>query len=248
VNVSLIARVTDLKPLRHSAETFGTEPNERPVAARCTARVGIAREGLPFVIPIFGTGLVLLATGSVWLGTVLVALGAVVGAFFRDPERAVVAKTNVVLSAADGRVCDISSASWPEIGKDFYTRVSVFMSPLDVHVNRSPVSGEVEELKYFKGDFRAAFRDSASEHNERNLIKIKDEAGKAHILVQIAGYLARRIVCHVRAGQRVERGQRIGLIMFGSRVDHFLPADYRVSVAVGDHVRAGETIIGEAAE
>ncbi len=207
--------------------------------------MGIAQEGLRFVLPLVGTGAALLAAGFFRSGIALVAFGVAAGAFFRDPDRVVTTTTNVVVSAADGRVCDIAPALSPESSKELYTRVSVFMSPLDVHVNRSPVSGEVETLKYSKGGFRAAFRDGASEHNERNLIKIKDEHGKEHILVQVAGYLARRIVCYVHPGQRLEQGQRIGLIMFGSRVDHFLPPDYRVSVGVGAHVRAGETIIGE---
>lgn len=169
-----------------------------------------------------------------------------VAAFFRDPNRNVSTGADVVVSAADGRICNIAPASLPSSSEDqLYTRISVFMSPLDVHVNRAPVSGEVTMLKHVKGEFRAAFRDTASEHNEHTVVTIRDDQGRDHALVQIAGYLARRIVSYLRPHQRLERGQRIGLIMFGSRVDHFLPRDFRVVVKVGDRARAGETIIGE---
>jgi phosphatidylserine decarboxylase len=107
------------------------------------------------------------------------------------------------------------------------------------------VSGEVTAIEHAKGEFRFAFNDNASEHNERNLIRIRDNEGGDHALMQVAGYLARRIVCHVRPHQSLERGQRLGLIMFGSRVDHFLPRQYRIAVQPGERVRAGETIIGE---
>jgi phosphatidylserine decarboxylase len=119
------------------------------------------------------------------------------------------------------------------------------MSPLNVHVNRAPVSGEIASVEHTAGEFRAAFRDDASEHNERNVIVIADASGRRHAMVQIAGYLARRIVCRVHPNERVNRGERVGLIMFGSRVDHFFPLDYQVRVSLGDRVRAGETVLGE---
>ena len=123
-------------------------------------------------------------------------------------------------------------------------RVSVFMSPLNVHVNRAPIGGEVTMVEHTAGEFRAAFRDDASEHNERNLIAMTDASGRTFGMMQVAGYLARRIVCRLRARDRIQVGQRIGLIMFGSRVDHFFPSDYRVTVSMGQRVRAGESIIG----
>jgi phosphatidylserine decarboxylase len=191
-----------------------------------------------------GIGLAVAGFGAI--GILIVTIGAALAAFFRDPQRRAVASADAVISGADGRICDIGVAPIPGTGEEaIYTRVSVFMSPLDVHVNRAPVSGDVTALVHAKGGFRAAFRDIASEHNERNLIRIRDESGREHALIQVAGYLARRIVCYLRQHQRLERGQRIGLIMFGSRVDHFLPRQYRVAVQVGDRVRAGETIIGE---
>jgi phosphatidylserine decarboxylase len=111
-------------------------------------------------------------------------------------------------------------------------------------VNRAPVGGEVTIVEHTAGEFRAAFRDDASEHNERNLIAMTDASGRTFGMVQVAGYLARRIVCRLRARDRIQAGQRIGLIMFGSRVDHFFPSEYRVTVSMGQRVRAGESIIG----
>ena len=183
------------------------------------------------------------------IGIPLIVVAAALGAFFRDPERLSSAPESAIVSGADGRVCAIGVAPIPGIQSGaIYTLISVFMSPLDVHVNRAPVGGDVMSLEYVKGEFHAAFRDVAGAHNERNLIRIKDHAGRDHALVQVAGYLARRIVCRVRPHQRLERGQRIGLIAFGSRVDHFLPRQCRVLVEVGDRVRAGETVIGEVTE
>jgi phosphatidylserine decarboxylase len=230
----------------HRAETLpeGTAPVS--LTARFASRIGIAPEAVPFALPVAALGLSLAATGFRAPGILLIAIGAALAAFFRDPQRHAVAVADAVVSGADGRICDISVVSIPEApDAALYTRISVFMSPLVVHVNRAPISGDVTALAHAKGEFRAAFRDAASEHNERNLIRIKDGSGRDHALMQVAGYVARRIVCYLRLHQRLERGQRIGLIMFGSRVDHFLPRQYRVAVRVGDRVRAGETVIGE---
>jgi phosphatidylserine decarboxylase len=214
--------------------------------ARFSSKIGLAPEGVPIALPVVAVGLGFAATGFGAIGLGVAATGAALAAFFRDPQRRAVCSADAVVSGADGRVCEITAASMPgTTEKASYTRISVFMSPLDVHVNRAPVGGEVTALEHVQGEFRAAFRDVASEHNERKLIKIRDEHGRDHALVQVAGYLARRIVCYLQLNQRLERGQRIGLIMFGSRVDHFLPGGYRVAVKVGDHVRAGETVIGE---
>ncbi|MFZ0890772.1 MAG: phosphatidylserine decarboxylase, partial [Candidatus Binataceae bacterium] len=142
-------------------------------------------------------------------------------------------------------VVDVGESGYPGAPEGRFTRVSVFMSPLDVHVNRAPVGGEVLALEHTAGEFRAAFSDHASQHNERNLIVLGDAAGRRHAMVQVAGYLARRIVCRLRPRERVEAGERIGLIMFGSRVDHFVPAEYSIVVRIGDRVRAGESVIGE---
>ena len=232
--------------MTRSAETLPEGAAPISLTARLATRIGIAPEGVPIALPVAVLGLGLAAIGFGAIGVALIAIAAALAAFFRDPERNAVAGADAIISSADGRICDISVDSMPGTGEEtVYTRISVFMSPLDVHVNRASVSGAVAALEHSKGAFRAAFRDAASEHNERNLIRIKDDRGCEHAVIQVAGYLARRIVCYLRLHQRLKRGQRIGLIMFGSRVDHFLPGQYRVVVRVGDRVRAGETIIGE---
>jgi phosphatidylserine decarboxylase len=229
-----------------SADACAEDGAPSSLIARLASRIGIAREGVLIALPVVGVGLVLAAIGLRVAAIIVIAIAGILAAFFRDPQRHAVAGADAVVSGADGRICDISVASLPGIDETaLYTRVSVFMSPLDVHINRASVSGNVTVLAHTRGEFRAAFRDAASEHNERNLIRIKDDNNRDHALIQVAGYLARRIVCHLRLHQRLERGQRIGLIMFGSRVDHFLPRQYRVVVQVGDRVRAGETILGE---
>jgi phosphatidylserine decarboxylase len=194
---------------------------------------------------ILAVALVTLIGGLPWLGVPLIVLAIAVGSFFRDPERRATAPKNAIISAADGKVCDVSEAPLPEAGGQIARRVAVFMSPLNVHINRAPVNGKIVRVEHTPGEFRAAYRDDASEHNEHNVIVLADDAGRHFAIVQIAGYLARRIVCRVKAGEHVDRGARVGLIMFGSRVDHFFPLDCRVKVAVGDRVRAGVSVLAE---
>jgi phosphatidylserine decarboxylase len=163
--------------------------------------------------------------------------------FFRDPERSAPADERLVVSPADGRVLSIGEAPAPQLGGDA-TRISIFMSPLDVHVNRHPVSGTVEQVRHTAGKFRAAFADKASLDNERNALVVTS-GERRYLVVQIAGALARRIVCHVQPGDRARRGERFGMIMFGSRVDLFLPRDVRPVVHPGDRVHAGATVVAE---
>lgn len=127
---------------------------------------------------------------------------------------------------------------------DAVTRVSIFLSPLDVHINRVPVAGKIEEIKYQPGKFLAAYKEEASRINEQNALKIVDQNGKALGVVQIAGFMARRIVCRVKRGDAMARGERFGLIMFGSRTDAYLPNGCRVEVKEGQRVKGGETILG----
>jgi phosphatidylserine decarboxylase len=213
--------------------------------ARLGAAAGIAPEGVALALAIAVAGAFLIVAGLRAPGAFVVLAALCVGAFFRDPDRFPPRTEGVILSGADGKVTDIAEAPIPGAQEPRYHRVSVFMSPLDVHVNRAPVGGSVTRVEHTAGEFRAAFRDDASEHNERNLILFSDGAGRRIGMMQVAGYLARRIVCRVRARDIVQPAQRVGLIMFGSRVDHFLPPEYRVTVAAGDRVRAGETVIGE---
>lgn len=228
--------------MRASAATRGTR-----LTQKIAEKVGVAPEGVAISAAALVPGVLLFGAGWRWPGAAMIAIGAAFAAFFRDPERSPsAASESVVLSGADGRVSDIAEAGLPGAATgELYQRVSVFMSPLDVHVNRAPVDGEVVSVRHTPGDFHAAFRDYASEYNERNLIVFADRRGRRHAMMQIAGYLARRIVCRVEPHDTVRSGDRIGLIMFGSRVDHFLPPGFRVVVKVGDHVRAGESVIGE---
>lgn len=216
-------------------------------ARRVGGAIGIAAEGVTMSAPVLAAGLLALALGWHWTGAVVILFGLAVAIFFRDPERSPASSSErFVLSGADGTVSDVAEMPLPDdAAGQRYHRVSVFMSPLNVHVNRAPVGGEIMSVRHTPGAFHAAFRDYASEHNERNLIVLSDSRGRQHAIVQIAGYLARRIVCRLSPHDTVRCGERIGLIMFGSRVDHFIPPDYRVVVEIGARVRAGESIIGE---
>ena len=217
------------------------------LARRVGGAIGIAAEGVTMASAVLGAGVLALVLGWPSAGTVAILCGLAIAAFFRDPERSPAgASERLVLSGADGTVSDVAEMPLPDGATgERYHRVSVFMSPLNVHVNRAPVGGEIMSVRHTAGAFHAAFRDYASEHNERNLIVMSDARGRQHAMVQIAGYLARRIVCRLHPHDTVRCGERIGLIMFGSRVDHFIPPDYRVVVKLGEKVRAGESIIGE---
>jgi phosphatidylserine decarboxylase len=217
-------------------------------ARRVGGTVGIAPEGVTIASAVLAAGALALALGWNWAGVAAILCGLAIATFFRDPERAPANSSSerVVLSGADGTVSDVAEMPLPDgAAGERYHRVSVFMSPLNVHVNRAPVGGEIMSVRHTPGAFHAAFRDYASERNERNLIVLSDARGRQHAMVQIAGYLARRIVCRLHPHDTVRCGERIGLIMFGSRVDHFIPPDYRVVVKTGERVRAGESIIAE---
>jgi len=217
------------------------------LARRVGGAIGIAAEGVTMASAVLAAGVLALVLGWPGAGTVAILCGLAIAAFFRDPERSpAVASERLVLSGADGTVSDVAEMPLPDGATgERYHRVSVFMSPLNVHVNRAPVGGEIMSVRHTACAFYAAFRDYASENNERNLIVMSDARGRQHAMVQIAGYLARRIVCRLHPHDTVRCGERIGLIMFGSRVDHFIPPDYRVVVKLGEKVRAGESIIGE---
>jgi phosphatidylserine decarboxylase len=227
-----------------AGETDSGRPAPGPILVRIASAIGIAPEGVRKSLILAVTGIILILTGLKSGGATLAILSIPIALFFRDPDRYPPRTENVVISGADGKVTDISDVSFPGSPGIPCHRVSVFMSPLDVHVNRAPVGGEVTIVEHTAGEFRAAFRDDASEHNERNLIAMTDASGRTFGMMQVAGYLARRIVCRLRARDRIQAGQRIGLIMFGSRVDHFFPSEYRVTVSMGQRVRAGESIIG----
>jgi phosphatidylserine decarboxylase len=179
-----------------------------------------------------------------WL-TVLGLLGSGFFAyFFRDPEREIPAEPGLVVSPADGKVVRVDEVEEPEFRPGPARRVAIFMNIFDVHVNRSPVAGVVKEMRHQAGEYKAAFRPDAARRNEQQALMLESEAGRRVLVVQIAGLLARRIIPSVKPGQELARGERVGMICFGSRVDLYLPPDGDIQVKVGDRLKAGSSIIG----
>jgi phosphatidylserine decarboxylase len=199
-------------------------------------RVRVAPEGWVFVLPLTGATVLSVLLG--WWGVTGVGLVLTVGValFFRDPERHIPQSPETIVSPADGRIMAIVSENTQT------RRISIFLSVWDVHINRAPYGGVVQSIVYTPGKFLAAYRQEASVVNEANTVTIVDH-GREFIVKQIAGVLARRIVCRIRPGDTLEKGQRFGLIRFGSRTDLLLPATAEIAVQVGDVVRGGETIL-----
>jgi phosphatidylserine decarboxylase len=196
----------------------------------------LAPEGFAFVLPL--AGLTVLSALPGWWVVAAFGLLLTVGValFFRDPERIIPQTPETIVSPADGRVMEI-------VAEDVQTRrISIFLSVWDVHVNRAPYGGTVRTVVYTPGKFLAAYRPEASRLNEANTVTLEDH-GRTFVVKQIAGVLARRIVCRVRPGDVLEKGQRYGLIRFGSRTDLLLPATAELVVRVGDVVRGGETVL-----
>ena len=196
----------------------------------------MVREGIPFITVPLGIAAIF---GFFQIWPVVVAFGLLAGFmlyFFRDPHRVVPTGEGLIVSAADGRVTRIEN-------NDTSKLVSVFLSPFDVHINRSPISGKITDITYVEGKKMPATSDKASLVNERNSLVIEGE-NITVTCTQIAGILARRIVCWPKPGDNLERGQKFGLIKFGSRTDILMPANVKIEVSVGDRVRGGETIIG----
>ncbi|MGZ3580687.1 MAG: phosphatidylserine decarboxylase family protein [Syntrophales bacterium] len=204
----------------------------------------IVREGLPFIIPLGIFTLIFSIFGIIWTASVFFIATCFVTWFFRNPEREFPDTAKAVISPADGEVIRIDNVVENDFLKGPAQKISVFMNVFDVHVNRIPYSGTVAEIEYNKGNFFSANLDKASELNERNSILIITDDGKKILTIQIAGLIARRIECWVKEGMHVRKGERFGLIRFGSRVEVFLPPDAIISIRVGDKVRAGETPIG----
>jgi phosphatidylserine decarboxylase len=203
----------------------------------------IAREGWPFL------GLALIAAIVVtfmwcWWSAPLWLIVIFIVQFFRDPARTVPENADAVLSPCDGRIVVVEKAEDVYSGREAL-KISVFMNVFNVHSNRSPVDGQVEKVTYFPGKFLNADLDKASDENERNAVVIRADNGEAVTCVQIAGLVARRILCYVGKGDTLERGQRYGFIRFGSRVDVYLPVTAEPKVTVGDKVYATETILAE---
>ena len=209
--------------------------------------IRVAREGLPFIAIFAGVSVLLgmLAAPLGWAGLVLTAWCVW---FFRDPDRKSPAGRGVILSPADGKIVTVGPAQAPDelgLADAPLTRVSIFMNVFDVHVNRVPADGTVSRVHYRPGRFFNASFDKASEHNERQAVRIETAEGLDLAVVQIAGLIARRIKCTLVPGQEVKAGERFGIIRFGSRVDVYFPDHVPVLVKAGEKAIAGETVIAD---
>jgi phosphatidylserine decarboxylase len=209
----------------------------------------VAREGLKIILPAFVLAFILLIAGIYFEKSILIICFWLAFAFFlfslgffRDPERVIPTGENLIISPADGKVVAICPENDEFVGKA--TRVSIFMSIFNVHVNRIPLSGTVRSIDYSKGRFLPAMKPETSFENERNTIGL--ESGKIKLkFTQVAGIMARRIVSYLKVNDQVKTGQRFGLIMFGSRVDLLVPETVNLKVKIGDKVTAGYSVIGE---
>ena len=201
----------------------------------------MVKDGYPYVIVPLVFALIPLALGYWYVAIPMLLIAAFMVYFFRDPDRVIPAEPNIIVSPADGRVTRVcrllpDSANSPMV-------VSIFLSPLDVHVNRAPIAGKITNITFTKGKFLMATKEAASLVNEQNALTIEGE-GQTIVCKQIAGVLARRIVCWKESGDNVELGERFGMIKFSSRTDLVLPHQVSVDIRVGDRVRGGMTIIG----
>jgi len=204
----------------------------------------IAREGWPFIGVTLGFAMIVEGSGGISWSWPLWLVLVFCLQFFRDPVRPIAGNARSVLAPADGRIVAIEPVEDPWLHRDAL-KISVFMNVFNVHSNRSPVDGEVKQRWYHPGKFFNADLDKASTENERNALWIRTSGGEDVVCVQVAGLIARRILCYVDAGTSLSRGQRYGFIRFGSRVDVYLPPDARVKVTIGDKVSASSTILAE---
>lgn len=206
-------------------------------------KFAIARPGYPFVFVSAALGLASLVFYPA-LSLVFFVLSLFFAFFFRDPPRRIPGEDESVISPADGRIMKVEKTHEPHFLGEEVWKISIFLSVFDVHVNRSPYEGSVIYRRYIPGNFKAAFREDASTHNERNLIGLQTKHGRM-LVVQIAGLLARRIVCWIETGDQVEQGARIGMIRFGSCTEIYMPLSVIIKVKEGERVRGGESILGE---
>lgn len=206
----------------------------------------IAPEGYPF-IAVFG----LLAVIGFFIhplaGTVLLALALFVVSFFRNPKRPLPEGSGLVVCPADGKVLSIDVVDEHRFLHRRMRKICIFMSPLNVHINRVPVNGVIKKIVYMPGKFLAAYAPKASLENEQNAVIMESDQGDDILFIQIAGWLARRIVCHAKEGEHWKCGAKYGLIRFGSRVDVYIPESYKVDIEIGQMVRTGNTVLARKA-
>ena len=207
------------------------------------SHIPFAREGVPYVLCAAFATLVTAILGHGLLTWPLLLATLLIAHFFRDPERVITAGMGEVVSPADGTVIAVERCEEPCFTHKTGWKISIFMSVFNVHVNRIPVTGTVRGLHYLEGRFFAANRLSASRNNEQNWLWLQSDAGQDVVLTQVAGWIARRIVCWPTAGDRVLAGERFGLIRFGSRVDVYLPENSHLKVSKGDRVIAGGSVL-----
>jgi phosphatidylserine decarboxylase len=204
----------------------------------------VAKEGLPFLV--LSALLTIFLGGMGW--KVLMSLGILltlfIAFFFRNPKRKIPSLQNIILSPADGRIVHVGECEEDRFLREKALKVSIFMSLFNVHINRAPVAGKVLERSYHPGRFLVASVDKASLLNEQNAFVLETEDQFKILLIQIAGFVARRIVCYAKAGDTLRKGEIFGLIRFGSRIDLYLPTEVKPVVRVGQHVKGGESIIG----
>jgi len=205
----------------------------------------VARAGYPFIFAAAFTTAILALLGLTTLTLIGLVITFCICGFFRDPDRVIPAEKGLVVSPADGKVVAAGVVKNSPFLNGECLKISIFMSVFNVHVNRVPYNGRVKEIDYYPGKFFSANLDKASQQNEHNAVSIEMENGKPLCVVQIAGLIARRIICHAKPGDQVLRGQRFGLICFGSRLDVYLPSDLKLKLAVGDTVKAGTSILGQ---
>jgi phosphatidylserine decarboxylase len=204
----------------------------------------IAKEGLPFLIPAVLLTVILGGMGwKIWM-SLGILLSLFIAYFFRNPKRKIPNLQNIILSPADGKIIHVGEFKEDRFLKEKSLKVSIFMSLFDVHLNRAPISGKVLERNYSPGKFLVANVEKSSLLNEQNAVILETEDRFRILLIQIAGFVARRIVCYAKAGDTLRKGEIFGLIRFGSRVDLYLPPEVKPIVRVGQHVKGGESIIG----
>ena len=205
-----------------------------------------AKEAWPFVLPFALAAVVALTLQRPRLAAIAAIVGLMVLLFFRIPRRTVTAPENAILAPANGKITAIERVTDPEFGAGEYHHIVTFLSVFNVHVQRAPVSGEVIESSHRDGRKVAAFRPDAGDVNESQLAVVRTAGGDTIAMRQIAGLLARRVVSYLEPGDEIERGELIGLIKFGSRVDLYLPSSFRLLVEKGQTVHEGETVVAEA--
>lgn len=204
----------------------------------------LAPEGYPFIAVAAAVTAAAFIFGGVLAAALPLMLTLFIVYFFRDPERTTPCGDNLYISPADGRVIQIQPVTEEKYLKSRAVEISIFMSPLNVHVNRAPCSGVVESVVHTPGAFISAFKPEASIVNENIAMQLRGN-GSSVLVRQVAGAVARRVVCRVRPGDTLRQGERYGIIKFSSRLDVFLPPDTEITVKIGDSVRAGETVIGQ---